>query len=131
MKFRLLALPDLDRLRKAPQIFYSVASCWWSDQIIYTKPVGMSLPCDSRGGLLMQTEEKGGGKKFIEAAESEPSAYGKHGMNAFRAAFHGVVEVQTADGRGWRPTCFAGWEKYNELLDKADPLTGEYDDPVA
>ena len=81
---------------------------------LYKKPGGIGLPCDPRGGMLFQTGE-GDLQKFLDSAKENVEHYGKHGLRAFYASYHGVVV--TEDGK---PTCFTSWDKYNALLDKHD-----------
>ncbi len=50
---------------------------------------------------------------FIEAAKADPGYYGRHGLEAFVAAYHG--NVVTDDGRA---TSLETWEEYNQLLDE-------------
>lgn len=129
-RFRLLALPDLNQISKSKMIYYGATTCWWGDKIHYISPIGVGLPVDPRGGVLMETDNA---EQFIrlagENALLEQCHYGRHRIDAFRAAFHGVIEVLTADGRGWRPTCFPGWGMYNDILDCAHPNTGECECP--
>ncbi|HXI16474.1 MAG TPA: hypothetical protein VNM48_08885, partial [Chloroflexota bacterium] len=52
--------------------------------------------------------------EFIRMAEKNPDHYGRHGIKAFIAAYHG--NVLTEDGK---PTSLRDWEDYNRLLDEA------------
>lgn len=94
-------------------IYYGANTCWWTtdSRHLYKHPMFPHLPCDPRAGVLMECHDP---KKFIEQAEQNPEHYGRHGLDAFVAAYHGNVII--ADN-GW-PTCFEGWEKYNALLDE-------------
>lgn len=96
---------------------YAVSTPWWSlyDDAWMPYTSGR-LPCDPRGSMLMQ----GNLAKFWEHAKANESHYGIEGIDALVAAFHGNVEVLTADGRGWRPTSLNSWDAYNQLL-----ITGE------
>ena len=51
--------------------------------------------------------------KFILNALSNQTHYGKYGLTAFMAAYHG--NVTTDDGK---PTSLVSWNEYNELIDK-------------
>ena len=106
------------RARPLRMAFYGANTPWWtsSEHDLYEKP-GIGLPCDPRGGMLFQSGE-GDLDKFLKSAESQPEAYGKHGIRAFLAAYHGVVEVW--NGQKLLPTCLDNWDAYNELLDKHD-----------
>ena len=124
-RYRLNArlMPDLEVLKLSKKTaYYGIRSCWWSDRIVYTTrtPGERGLPCDARGGMLMQTAA-GDARTFVENAEADPKHYGPSGMSAFGAMFHGVVEVRTADG-SWRPTCFAEPASYSRILEAASPL---------
>ena len=106
-------MPKLELRAKAhPEqlVCYAVHTCWWcilSDNP-YSLPPDHQLPCDPRGSVLMQGELG----KFLEAAKANPDHYGKHGLKAFMAAYHG--NLLTDDGR---PTSLERWAKYNEILD--------------
>lgn len=100
-------------------VYYSVNTCWWVCDPP-NKPPGFKtlqyqtdsgLPCDPRGGMLMQTDLAG----FIQAAEENPDHYGRHGLRALMAAFHGNVNTDDM-----RPTCFRSWDEYNNLIDESD-----------
>jgi hypothetical protein len=95
--------------------FYGANTCWWtsSENDLYKKP-GSGLPCDPRGGMLFQTSDGDLGK-FLDSAQENVEHYGKHGIRAFLAAYHGVVIA--ANGN---PTCCESWKDYNDLLDELD-----------
>lgn len=108
-------------------VFYGINTCWWAiswGQLYKHRPHVMTiagretmspgLPCDPRGGMLLQTEDVDG---FFDSAIKNAVHYGKHGLRAFLAAYHGNVVVSQIDQR---PTCFAGWEDYNRVLDEFD-----------
>lgn len=93
---------------------FAISTPWWSLYEEAWMPYSSGrLPCDPRGSMLMQGELA----KFWQAALAKQEHYGKHGLAALIAAFQGNVEVQTADGRGWRPTSLNNWDAYNNLLD--------------
>ncbi len=107
---------ELKRLAKGKTAYYAVHTCWWSFTTPYTLPVPGSaviggLPCDPTGSVLMEADAV----KFIESAEANFAHYGKHGLRAFAAAFHG--NVLTINGK---PTALCGWDHYNALLDRKD-----------
>jgi hypothetical protein len=122
-KFRLtrkVGAADIEALAadRNLQAVYSVATPWWSklaEGFVYRSPTN-GLPCDPRGAMLMQADFA----DFWKAAKEKPEHYGKHGLEAFVAAFHGNVEVETADGRGWLPTALNAWDDYNRLLDEKE-----------
>jgi hypothetical protein len=99
-----------------PQVFYGARTCWWttSGDDLGTVPGTHGLPCDPRGGVLMQADDIEG---FITAAARNPSHYGRHGIRAFYAAYHGCLVVSLDDPRPW---CFATWAEYNDALDRFD-----------
>jgi len=95
------------------RLVYAVHSPWWNlcPPWLYTiggKPRG--IPCDPRGSVLLET---GKFDEFIKSAEDNLSHYGRHGIQAFVAAYHGNV---TTDGG--LPTSLDDWEAYNALLDE-------------
>lgn len=103
------------RSARPSRIYYAMHTCWWAFRAsdLY-KLQSSGLPCDPRGSVLMMSQE-GDFEGFLQAAEANPSHYGKHGLRAFEAALHG--NVTTRDGR---PTSFRTWDAYNELLDRYD-----------
>lgn len=119
------------RVRRTGFVCYGMRSCWWAEHTFYALPKQPGdrlpgLPVDPRGGPLMQVDGRStfGGERhdpleFIRMAERNPSHYGRHGMAAFIAAYHGNV----LDEHG-NPTCLRNWEDYNRLLDGAAPGTG-------
>ena len=106
----------LKRAGSRRMAFYGANTMWWTsnEADLYKKPGGIGLPCDPRGGMLFQTAE-GDLQKFLDSAKENVEHYGKHGLRAFYASYHGVVV--TEDGK---PTCFTSWDEYNALLDKHD-----------
>lgn len=98
-------------------IYYGALTCWWSDEPTPYRTRGKyQLPCDPRGGVLMETRNVEG---FLKDAEANPEYYGRHGLAAFELALHGNVLADNG-----LPTCFEGWDQYNDLLDAERP-TGE------
>lgn len=108
------SLSDLKiEARHHNRLVYSISTCWWKlGDPCYRHP-NTNLPCDPRGGMLLETDDP---VKFIETAEENLNHYGTHGIEAFIAAYHG--NVVTDNGL---PTSFNTWDKYNELLDKEFP----------
>lgn len=119
------------RLAKPRMIFYGANTCWWTHDerhLSHTKPQdfrvgdrvhkGVSLPCDPRGGMLMQTEDVEG---FLNAAEQSADHYGRHGLRAFEASHHLNCRISEHDQRS---TCFAGWDDYNRIIDEFDRRRG-------
>lgn len=103
----------LDRIkleaRKADRLVYAARTCWWKvGDPIYRLP-DTQLPCDPRGSVLFETDKP---LDFIEAAEKNQNHYGKHGLEAFVAAYHGNVTTDAG-----RPTSFDSWDEYNTLID--------------
>lgn len=97
--------------KKEKRLVYAISTCWWKlGNPVYTHPEN-SLPCDPRGSMLMETDKP---LDFILEAEKNPSYYGKHGLNAFTAAYHG--NIITKD-KGF-PTSLNSWNDYNKLLDQ-------------
>jgi hypothetical protein len=116
-----------ERVRRTGFVCYGMRSCWWAEHTFYTlaKQPGdkmPGLPVDPRGAPLMQVTdesrtpsgERTEAMEFVRMAERNPTFYGRHGLNAFVAAYHG--NVLTEDGK---PTCLRDWEDYNRMLDEA------------
>ena len=102
---------------KPDMIYYGALSCWWTHDPNHLCRLpngkgGHTLPCDPRGGVLMQTDDVEG---FLKAAENNPGHYGRHGIKAFEAAHHLNCIVSEKDKRS---TCMRSWEEYNIMLDK-------------
>lgn len=101
--------------KQSNRLVYAVQSCWWKiGDPIYTHPDG-GLPCGPRREMLLETDDPLG---FIEQAEKNVEHYGKHGLRAFIAAYHGNVIVYET---GF-PTSFDTWDKYNDIIDEADGI---------
>jgi hypothetical protein len=104
----------IENVREASpeRIYYGAQTCWWThDPAHLCKEPSTGLPCDPRGGMLLQTDDVEG---FLKAAESNPTNYGKHGIVAFMAAHHLNTTVGPSDVRS---TCFTSWDDYNRILD--------------
>lgn len=102
------------RLLKPAMIFYGANTCWWTHDRAHlcVKP-GSGLPCDPRGGMLLQTDDVEG---FLRSAEDSAEHYGEHGIRAFLAAHHQNCVVSRTNRAS---TCFPDWAEYNRILDEA------------
>jgi len=114
-EFHISWFMDFESIKKAAESYdrlvYAFNTCWWKlGDPVYSYENG--LPCGPRGEVLLETDDPMG---FIETAERNPGHYGRHGLKAFAAAYHG--NVRTRDGR---PTSFDSWDKYNDLIDEED-----------
>ncbi len=100
-----------DKARRCNRLVYAFRTTWWKlGDPPYSKN---GFPCGPRGELLMETYNPQG---FIEQAESNPSFYGKHGLDAFVAAYHGNIIVAESNF----PTSLERWDLVNQLLDVRD-----------
>jgi hypothetical protein len=93
------------------KVCWAVKTCWWCFHHDIPYRTDSGLPSDPRGSVLMQ------GKLgiFIQTAKDSVEHYGKHGLDAFIAAYHG--NLLTDEGK---PTSFETWDQYNELLNKQE-----------
>ena len=99
------------RRDRPDKIFYGVNTCWWTHrQQDLRQHRESSLPCDPRGGMLMETPDP---EAFLATAEKNSEAYGEHGLDAFIAAHNDNCIVSPADHRN---TCLRTWAEYNALL---------------
>ena len=104
------------RADKPKKIYYSMATCWWTHRAEDLRRTPKTeMPCDPRGGMLLESHEP---EEFLKAAEENPEAYGKYGLEAFVASHNDNCVVNTL--MGTVNTCLRTWEEYNELLDKID-----------
>lgn len=101
-------------LRGGGRIFFSFSTTWWTcDRThLYRRP-SSPIPCDPRGSVLMEVDPE----TFLQEAEHYPTRYGKHGLEALAAAFHGNIVVKGGDKAGL-PTCLETWEQVNQLIDE-------------
>lgn len=111
--FKLTFIMNLEQLKeiakKYNRLVYGCQTCWWKiGSPIYKHE--NDLPCGPRGEVLLETDDPVG---FIAEALKNPGHYGRNGLDAFVAAYHG--NARTVDGK---PTSFETWDKYNELIDK-------------
>lgn len=105
---------------KPAKIYYGVNTCWWThrpEDLCRHPETG--LPCDPRGGMLMETSGVNG---FLLEAERDTSRYGKFGLRAFIAAHHGNCVVSPDDRRS---TCFASWREYQDAIMRTDAFNQE------
>lgn len=114
-------------------IFFGGQTCWWTDKgdHLYnghglgprtaTNPLTgkelreeWNIPAGPRNEPLLEAHDPA---KFIRQAEEAPSGYyGKHGLDAFMAAYHGNIVVNS---RNDLPTSFQGWAEYNRIIDES------------
>lgn len=97
------------------RLVYSTFSPWWfilargDEKLPYYLKTSPCLPCDPRGAVLLETT---GICAFIDAAEQNVEHYGRHGIEAFVAAYHeNVVE------RDGMSTSLNNWDEYNNVID--------------
>ena len=97
----------------ANRLVYAMNTCWWKiGNPIYRHPDGGILPCGPRGEMLLETDNPLG---FIAAAENSVDHYGKHGLRAFVAAYHGNLIADNGN-----PTSLKTWQEYNDLISKQE-----------
>ena len=106
-----VSLQDV-RDAKPKMIYYGALTCWWTHDPYDLCHLTNGLPCDPRGGVLMQTDDIEG---FLRSAEANPAHYGRHGLDAFMASHHKNCLVSLADVRS---TCFETWDAYNDAIDE-------------
>ena len=75
----------------AETIYYGYHTCWWTHRRTDLRVLPNGLPCDPRGGVLME----GDAKAFLANAERNALAshYGRHGMDAFMAAHLSLIHI--------------------------------------
>lgn len=100
---------SIEDIRGADRIYYGYQTCWWTHKVRHLDTNTSGLPCDPRGGVLLETVSV---DLFLSRALSNPAHYGKHGIKAFLAAHH--ENTIALYGRPW---CWKKWELYNCLLD--------------
>ena len=77
-------------------IYYGMRTCWWTHDGNHLRELPSGIPCDPRGGVLMQTDDIEG---FLKAAEDNPDYYGRNGLRTFMAAHHMNCRVAMRDFR--------------------------------
>lgn len=95
-------------------VYYNLMTCWWAFDIFYTIDSQKGgLPCGPRGEPLLEIDAY----KFTEAVKAKDhDLYGKYGLTAFAAAFHGnILTGPTHDSPG-KPVSFESWDMYNEVI---------------
>jgi hypothetical protein len=102
-----------DEFSDRARICYAVHTCWWRIWLHHTEPhyTKSNLPCDPRGSMLLQAPIG----RFLQTAEKNQAHYGKHGLLAFVAAYHGNVLASNGN-----PTSFDSWGRYNKLIERID-----------
>lgn len=114
---------------KPRTIFYGANTCWWTHDPNHlgntrdfpsrssrtSDETGPGLPCDPRGGVLLQTDDVEG---FLRSAQENADHYGPFGMDTFLAAHHlNCVAVQAHFfGDTEAPWCFRTWDEYTTIL---------------
>ncbi len=104
-----------EQAARETDLVYAMRTCWWKfGRPIYSIPGDKyGLPCDPRRSPLLEMTNPLG---FIKAAEDNPTHYGRHGLRAFAAAYHGnVVAIETG-----HPTSLNTWDEYNAVIDAYD-----------
>lgn len=125
---RLATLKTMITRGDVAKIYYGANTCWWTHDpahLYRTKPLGPmrhSLPCDPRGGMLMETDEP---LRFIAAAEAAPTHYGSHGLATFMAAHHSNATIYDAALATTRPWCVADWAAYNRAISRYVAIDGQ------
>ena len=100
---------------KPKTIFYGANTCWWTHDPEHLGSTGEhDLPCDPRGGVLMEAHDF---DQFLSIAEMNPRHYGKHGLAAFMAAHHPNCRLVPFGSEPSRPWCLGTWVEYNAALD--------------
>jgi len=108
------SLKDLKALAKqSNRLVYAMNTCWWKIGGPIYSHLDCNLPCGPRSEMLLEMDNP---LEFIELAEKNPEHYGKYGLDAFVAAYHGNVIV----AKTGLPTSLESWDKYNELLDQEE-----------
>jgi hypothetical protein len=99
----------LQLAQEAKKVIYGFNTCWWKfDNPPYQHP-NSNLPCGPRGEMLLEMHEP---LQFLTSAANMAHHYGRHGLTALIAAYHGHLLTDMD-----RPTSFESWEAYNEVLD--------------
>lgn len=120
-EFRLTRKTSLEQIKAWAEnpyreVVYSVMTPWWSiakegwmPYRLNKNPTGYSIPCDPTGSPLCQ----GNLARFLEVAGNNLGHYGRNGIDALVAAFHGNVVVEKTG----QPTALSSWDRYNDLID--------------
>ena len=91
-------------------VYCAVGTTWWTVRSEHLNSNEVGLPCDPRGSVLLETAAA----DFIQRAKDDPAYYGKHGLVAFCAAFHGNLVLDDI-----RPWSLPSWDNVNEVIDRA------------
>jgi hypothetical protein len=112
------------RAAKPKMIYYGFRTTWWTHdpkhlyaiekgRVLHPSQVTpTSIPCDPRGGVLLQTDDIEG---FISMSEANTEHFGKHGIDAFIGAHHD--NCQTDFGMPWSADTF---EQIGEAIDRQE-----------
>ena len=101
------------RAARPEKIYYGMRTLWWThDPRDICRQKRNTLPCDPRGGPLLETAAV---DDFLGQAEANAPFYGKHGLAAFIGA-HAWNCVVSAHDR--RSMCVVTWQEMNDLLDR-------------
>ena len=131
---RIVERITIEQVRAAPpaMIYYGANTCWWTHDSTHVHllinrratPHDVAkllppeadgehrLPCDPRGGMLLQTDDV---ERFLVSAEAKAAHYGRHGLRTFIASHH----LNSQLGVSERPWCASTWEEYNAAIDRA------------
>ena len=103
------------RAARPEMIYYGASTLWWThDPRQVCRDPGSGLPCDPRGGMLLQMADV---EHWLSQAEANPAHFGKHGLAAFMAAHASNCVVSRLDQRS---TCVQTWQEINDLIDRQD-----------
>jgi len=103
---------------KPEKIYYGALTCWWTHNPNHLGRLDSGIPCDPRGGVLLETDDP---DAFFKAAKENAEHYGKHKLRAFVAAHHENCIVSREDKRN---TCFQSWDDYNRIIDESEAGEG-------
>ena len=102
--------------KKSKRLIYAINTCYWKiGNPVYSHP-DCDLPCGPRGEMLLEMDNP---NEFIRLAEENPDHYGKYGLQAFVAAYHGNIIAIGNDERSMgKITSLETWDEYNEVIDR-------------
>jgi hypothetical protein len=98
------------------RLFHSMSTYWW---IIGNSPYirKSGQPCGPQGEILLESDDSPAG--FLAMAAKNQKFYGKHGLLALQAAYHGNTIIEETG----QPTSLASWDDYNRLIDESEEMT--------
>lgn len=116
-KVTLADLRELATRKPEARVVWSTRSCWWCVWDLTPTPYAAEggIPTDPFGAVLLECHDLAG---FLDRAEADPDHYGKHGLTALMASYHG--NLTTSDGE---PVAFTGWIGYNLAIARLRGLT--------